>query len=69
MRIAIKVIKPLNETMKGQLKREIYVLETLRGLPNIIPYIGVFKDDDTGNIAIATEYIDMKGTNFMDYSK
>ena len=69
MRIAIKVLKPQNETFNDMRKREIYLLHTLRGLPNIIHLIAVFKDADTGTLALATEYMDMNGTNFMDYCK
>jgi len=69
MRVAIKVLKPLNNTQKLQLKGEIYAMEILRGCKNIINFLGVFKDPDTGNTALVTEYIDMKDTNFRNLSK
>ena len=62
MRVAIKVLKDLKESNK----REIYILEILKGLPNIINFLGVLKDEDStqSGLALVTEYIEMNGSKF-----
>ena len=57
-RVAIKVLKPIKEK---KVRREIKILQAVKGGPNILEYIATVKDPETENPAFVTEFIDMDG--------
>ena len=62
--MAIKVLKPLNDTSWNQFKGEMYVMELLRDMKNVVEFFGVYIDPETKYYTLVTEFIDMKGKNF-----
>ena len=52
----ICAIKMLKNIANVKIKREIAVLERLRGVPNVIQLMDVVQDPDSGVISIVTEY-------------
>lgn len=49
-------IKTLKAIARVKVKREVAVLERLRGVPNIIQLIDVVEDPDSGTVSVITEY-------------
>ena len=64
--IVIKVLKPVK---KSKIRREIKILDTLRGGPNIVKLIDVVRDHESKTPALIMEYVDTGELNFRDLYK
>jgi len=60
-RLVIKILKPVKKT---KIKREIKILQTLKGGPNVVELIDVVRDPATKTPALITEYIDTGDQDF-----
>ena len=60
-RIVIKILKPVKKT---KIRREIKILQTLRGGVNIINLIDVVRDPMTKTPALIMEYVDTGDIDF-----
>lgn len=60
-RIVIKILKPVKKT---KIRREIKILETLKGGINIINLIDVVRDPSTKTPALIMEYVDTGDNDF-----
>ena len=60
-RIVIKILKPVKKT---KIRREIKILQTLRGGVNIINLIDVVRDPMTKTPALIMEYVDTGDVDF-----
>lgn len=54
-RVVVKVLKPVKST---KIKREIKILKTVQGGPNIIKLLEVVRDPDSNTPALIMEYVD-----------
>mmetsp|Transcript_16029 Transcript_16029/g.14008 ORF Transcript_16029/g.14008 Transcript_16029/m.14008 type:complete len:341 (+) Transcript_16029:7-1029(+) len=62
-RIVVKILKPVKDE---KIRREIKILNDLRGGTNIIKLLDVVKDDTSGTPALITEYIDTGDMDFRE---
>ena len=58
--VAIKILKPIE---LRKIRREIKILQAVKGGPNIIELLDVVKDDVTDNPSFITEYVDTGDTH------
>ena len=58
--VAIKILKPIE---LRKIRREIKILQAVKGGPNIIELIDVVKDDITDNPTFVTEYVNTGETH------
>ena len=56
-RVVIKVLKPVK---KKKIKREIKILQNLKGGPNVVKLIDIVRDPSSKSPCIITEWIDNK---------
>ena len=59
--IVVKVLKPVK---KMKIRREIKILKTLTGGPNIVKLLDVVRDKETKTPALIMEYVDTGDLNF-----
>ncbi|CAI2375567.1 unnamed protein product [Moneuplotes crassus] len=64
--VAIKILKPVK---KMKIRREIRVLKTLAGGPNIVKLLDVVRDKETKTPALITEYVNTGDMNFRQLYK
>lgn len=56
-RIVVKVLKPVKST---KIRREIKILNTVQGGPNIVKLLDMVKDEDTNTPALIMEYVNTR---------
>lgn len=61
--IVIKILKPVKKT---KIRREIKILDTLRGGPNVIKLIDVVRDQESKTPALIMEYVDTAEIGFRE---
>ena len=64
--MAVKILKPIE---LRKIRREIKILQAVKGGPNIIELLDVVKDDVTDNPTFVTEYVDTGDTHLRNLRK